>query len=156
MTVGPGSTVVSVAPTGAPACGLTLNYLVAASLQASGDFIVQNVQLDGGNGPIVVASAGSTVSGVADWQVWSRAAAPGDVIQLEYGIDGTCVNCLFNGTPGAYPGQAGTGTTFTVIAPTTPGLYGVYAAETAQFSCCATNPFSADAGGYQIAQIVVP
>jgi hypothetical protein len=78
-------------------------------------------------------------------QVWNSSGCPGCRYQLVYGVENTSMGCLYDWSPGAWPGVSGTNTG-SVKAPSTPGVYDVNVSYTLELSCAngmAANPLNA-------------
>lgn len=128
---------------------------ILASGQTSYGFIVEKVNLSG-KGPVVVASPGATITGNASYAAWTSTGCPGCRMQLVYGVGSTSAGCLYDWSPGNWPGAAASGS-ISVKAPGTPGTYTLNVSYTLEYSCAggmATNPLNvrATAG---VATIVV-
>ena len=97
-------------------------------------YIVDLVTLDGTT-PVLVASPGKKLTmSSARVQAWIQSVLPAAGMQIVYGVDQTDQGCLYDGSPGVYPGNTHTAT-FTVTAPMTPGPHEVRIANTEQSSC---------------------
>jgi hypothetical protein len=90
--------------------------------QQTWGFLVTDTKLDG-TSPVVDATPGQQLHATASYQVWTNGCV-GCGTQLVYGIDQTPQGCLFDESGQAYPGATGP-TSFTVTAPTMPGVYDV-------------------------------
>jgi hypothetical protein len=104
-------------------------------------FIVEKTNL-GGKGPTIVVSPGATVTGTTTYAAWNSSGCPMCRYQLVYGIESTSAGCLYDYSPGAYPGATGSAS-ISVKAPTVAGIYPLNVSYTLQTSCAngmATNP----------------
>lgn len=115
-------------------------YDVNAAAQAVAGYHVTDVVL-AGNSPVVVVSPGQVLaSATAHVEAWVQGACPACSAQVVYGVDSTDQGCLFDSArddpsgPGAYPGFSRTAT-FSVTAPTTPGIHEVRITHSEQNTC---------------------
>jgi hypothetical protein len=116
---------------------------ILASGQSAYGYIVEKTNL-GGKGPTIVTSAGATITGSATYQAWNSTGCPGCRYQLVYGIETTSVGCLYDYSPGAWPGASGSGS-ISLKAPTVPGVYDINVSYTLELSCAngmAANPIN--------------
>jgi len=116
---------------------------ILASGQGNYGFIVEKTKL-GGTGPVIVATAGATISLSAATQVWNGSTCSGCRYQLVYGVESTSMGCFYDWSPGVWPGVSGTNTG-SVKAPSTPGVYDVNVSYTLELSCAngmAANPLN--------------
>lgn len=117
----------------------TANILTSG--QTSYGFIVEKANL-GGKGPVIVVSPGATVTGSASYAAWNSSGCPACRMQLVYGIGTTSAGCLYDWSPGAWPGATASAS-ISVKAPSTPGTYSLDVTYTLQVSCAdgmASNP----------------
>lgn len=97
-------------------------------------YIVDQVVLDG-TSPVVDVTPGQKLTmASAHVQAWVQSVVPGAAMQVVYGVDTSDQGCLYDGSPGVYPGVTRT-PTFTVTAPMTPGPHEVRIANSEQTSC---------------------
>lgn len=101
--------------------------------QSAYGFFVDKVSLSG-KGPVVVVSPGTVINGTATYQGWNNPGCAGCRMQIVYGIAGAYSGCLYDYSPGAWPGATGSGA-IKVTAPSTPGTYKVEVSYTLQTSC---------------------
>ncbi len=113
---------------------VTETFSVATSSQVAAGYMVTNTNLTG-TSPVVFAAPGQTFNASADIQVWVQSSCASCSAQLVYGVDTTDQGCLFDGTPGVYPGNTQNTKAFAVTAPTTPGVYEVRVAHIEELSC---------------------
>ena len=129
-----------------------------ASAQSNAGFLVTGVTLDG-NSPVVIATAGSTLTGKANVQTWVQAGCTACAAQVVYGVDTGDQGCLFDGGPGLYPGTTTNGKTFAIKVPSTKGVHEVKLAHIEQTSCAAamnTKALQTRPTVSRIAVIIVP
>ncbi|MGZ3417769.1 MAG: hypothetical protein ACXVEF_15940 [Polyangiales bacterium] len=122
--------------------------------QTAYGWIVDKVDL-ASKGPVIVVSPGAVIDGSAAYQGWNSSGCPGCRMQIVYGISGTYAGCLYDWSPGAWPGASGTGT-IKVTAPSTAGTYKLEVTYTLQTSCAnglAVAPMAHGTAG--VATIVV-
>jgi hypothetical protein len=112
-------------------------HSITASILTSGQtaygYIVEKTNL-GGKGPVIVASPGATISGTAAYQAWNNSGCPMCRYQLIYGVGTAAAGCMYDWSPGVWPGASGSGT-ISVKAPSTPGVYDLNVSYTLQVSC---------------------
>lgn len=121
------------ADNGAKEATHTQPITIDAGEQARYAFIVEKVSLNGG-GPVVVVSPGATVSGKANVQAWNNPGCPSCRMQVLVGI-GSASGCVYDWSPGAWPGASTAGATFSVKAPSTAGVHRVTASFQLETSC---------------------
>lgn len=121
------------ADNGAKEATHTQPITIDAGEQARYAFIVEKVSLNGG-GPVVVVSPGATVSGKANVQAWNNPGCPGCRMQVLVGI-GSASGCVYDWSPGAWPGASTAGASFSVKAPSTAGVHRVTASFQLETSC---------------------
>lgn len=110
---------------------MTANILTSG--QSAYGYIVEKTNL-GGKGPVIATSAGATISGSATYTAWNNPGCPMCRFQLVYGVGTTSAGCLYDWSPGAYPGAGGSGT-ISVKAPSAPGVYDLNVSYTLETSC---------------------
>lgn len=114
---------------------------ISSTGQSTYGFVVERTSL-GGRGPTIVVTPGATVTGTASYQAWNSTSCPMCRHQLVYGIGSTSAGCLYDWSPGSYPGASGSGA-ISVRAPSAPGVYPLNVSYTLQTSCAGgmgTNP----------------
>lgn len=120
---------------------MTANILTSG--QSSYGYIVEKTNL-GGKGPVIVAAPGATISGSAAYQAWNSSGCPMCRFQLVYGVGNNAVGCLYDWSPGAWPGASGSGA-ISVKAPSAAGVYDLNVSYTLQVGCAegiATAPIN--------------
>jgi hypothetical protein len=111
-------------------------------LQKDYGFVVEGVNI-AGRGPIVVASPGAKLAGTAQVQAWTSgeggqfAPCSGCRLQVVYAVGDRAVGCLYDWSPGLWPGKNATGT-ISITAPTTPGTYEIRATYELTGGCTTT------------------
>lgn len=108
----------------------------ATTAQTNAGYLITSVTLDG-TSPVVIASAGSTLSAKANVQSWVQTTCAACAGQVVFGVDTTDQGCLSDGGLGVYPGTTVTGKSFTVKVPNAPGVHEVRVAHIEQTSCAA-------------------
>lgn len=108
----------------------------AATAQSNAGYLITSVTLDG-TSPVVIASAGSTLSAKANVQSWVQTSCSACAGQVVFGVDTTDQGCLSDGGLGVYPGTTVNGKAFTVKVPNTKGVHEVRVAHIEQTSCAA-------------------
>jgi hypothetical protein len=129
---------------------------IDSALQSTYNYVVEHVTLDG-TGPVVVVAPGAIVSGSASYQAWVGSGCPGCRMQLVYGIGTTEAGCLYDWSPGVWPGASGSYTTIKATAPSTAGVYKLNVAYSLELVCSdalAKSPLSVRPSA-QVATIVV-
>jgi hypothetical protein len=101
-------------------------------------YVVSKPLMDG-TSPFVFATAGQKLSATVDVQIWVQSVLPAAATQLVWGInDGkktTYFGCLYDGGPGVYPGASKKPASFTITAPSTPGIYEVRVVDIEDNTC---------------------
>jgi len=115
-----------------PVKGIT----ISATSTSNAGYLITSVTLDG-TSPVVIASAGSTLSAKANVQSWVQTSCSACAGQVVFGVDTTDQGCLSDGGLGVYPGTTVNGKAFTVKVPNTPGVHEVRVAHIEQTSCAA-------------------
>ncbi len=110
---------------------MTANILTSG--QANYGYIVEKTNL-GGKGPVIVASPGATITGSAAYQAWNSSGCPMCRFQVVYGVGTSAAGCLYDWSPGAWPGASGSGS-ISVKAPSAPGVYDLNVSYTLQVGC---------------------
>jgi hypothetical protein len=129
-------------------------YGISTALQTSAGYTNEDTTLDGTT-PTLITTPGQVLSGArTTFNVWVQASCPLCAVQLVYGVDATEQGCLYDNSPGIYPGVTGT-VTFTVTAPTTPGYHEVRVAHIEQTTCAAAIAAKALTTRPTIARIAV-
>src|SRR5262249_38704776 len=80
---------------------------IPTTLQAKYGYVVDDVKLDG-KSPVVVASPGETLGGSLNYSAWVSSGCPACRQQIVYGIDATPIDCVYDWSPGVWPGVSGT------------------------------------------------
>ena len=94
----------------------------------------------GGTGdPIAFVAPGASVSVSSSIQLWAPSTSGGNIVQVLLALEDTPISCMVDLIPGVYPGRTTTGTG-TVVAPSTPGTYMVYAEIFQEFRCTDAFP----------------
>jgi hypothetical protein len=106
---------------------------ISSSLQSNYGFVVDEMKLNG-TSPVVVVSPGTVLNGSAKYQAWVGTGCPGCRQQLVYGVGNTAMGCLYDWSPGTWPGVSGTATT-KITAPSTTGVHKVRVAWALEYSC---------------------
>jgi hypothetical protein len=135
----------------------TLTFDTASSMSNAG-FLVTGLTLDG-NSPVVIATAGSSLTAKANVQTWVQAGCSACAAQVVYGVDTDDQGCLFDGGPGLYPGTTTNGKSFTIKVPSTSGVHEVKLAHIEQTSCAAAmnaNSLATRPTVSRIGVIIVP
>jgi hypothetical protein len=138
-------------------------YQISATTpQQSAGYLVTNTTLDG-TSPTVISAKGATLAARADVQVWVQNGTmpcPGCRAQVVYGLGTTDEQgCLYDFTPGLYPGVSTAGKTFNVKVPSASGLYEVRIVHIEAVDCAdaiAANALATRPTGTRIGVIVVP
>jgi hypothetical protein len=108
---------------------------VDGNLAAETHHFVDNVRFTASGGPIVRAKPGATVAGKAGAAVWNgQNSCPTCIDQITIGITNASA-CLVHVQPDTFPGAEGTDWTFSIKAPTTPGVYKLKTGFEQQFKC---------------------
>ena len=101
-------------------------------------YVVSKPLMDG-KSPFVFAAPGANLSATVNVQIWVQSVLPAAATQLVWGIyDGkktTYFGCLYDGGPGVFPGVSKKPASFTITAPSTPGLYEVRVVDIEDNSC---------------------
>lgn len=127
------TTLTWISDTGAKEAPQTFGVKIDTTLQSKYGYVVEDLTLDG-KSPVVVVSPGAVLSGGAKIQAWVSTGCPGCRQQLVYGIGSTAAGCLYDWSPGVWPGASGTAST-SLTAPSTPGTYKVRVAFALQLKC---------------------
>lgn len=106
---------------------------ISTSLQSGYGWILEDVKLDGVS-PVAVVSPGASLSGSANYQAFVGTGCPGCRQQLVYGFGNTPSGCIYDWSPGVWPGASGSGAIH-LTAPSTAGVYKVNVAWALQLSC---------------------
>jgi hypothetical protein len=132
-------------------------YEIAPTRQTETRFMARELSLAGAS-PVAVVSPGAAITGQGTFQYWTRTGAPGNIIQVVYGVESTPMGCAASSVPGVWPGVTTTAM-LSLTAPSAPGTYFVYGFATGQFGCDAAAfaeyTANAVAGGQQLGVIVV-
>jgi hypothetical protein len=129
-------------------------YGVSTALQTSAGYTNEDTSLDGVT-PTLITTPGTVLSGArTTYTVWVQQSCPLCAVQLVYGVDAAEQGCLYDNSPGVYPGATGM-VTFTVTAPTTPGYHEVRVAHIEQTNCTAAIAAKALTTRPTIARIAV-
>ena len=118
---------------GAKEAEQTFHVVIDTTLQPKYGYVVEDLTLDG-TSPVVVVSPGASLAGSAKYQAWVSTGCPGCRQQIVYGIGSTPAGCLYDYSPGVWPGVGGTGA-IALTAPSTAGTYKVRVAFALQLSC---------------------
>lgn len=92
-----------------------------------------NVLIGGESGEFI-ATPGQSFDVSMDFEIWSQTSCPGCIDQIVVGIDEDAQGCAYNGIPGSFPGDAGSGVV-TMTAPSDPGLYTIRQSIGQMFTC---------------------
>lgn len=128
-----GTTVKWFADDGAPEATHAFVVKIDATLQNGYGYVVEDVKFDG-KSPVVVAAAGATLDGSAKYQAWVGTGCPLCRQQLVYGFGTTPSGCLYDWSPGTFPGASGTAATH-LVAPSAAGVYRLRVAWALENSC---------------------
>lgn len=122
-----------VAATGSTIHEMTVH--VDSSLATETHHIVENVRFTASGGPIVHVKPGATVAGKAGAAVWNgQSNCPTCIDQITLGIS-SAATCLVSVQPNTFPGSAGSDVSFSIKAPTAPGVYKMRTGFTQQYKC---------------------
>ena len=132
-SIGDGKKISWFADDGAKEATQTFGVVIDATLQPKYGYVVDDLTLDG-KSPVVVVSPGAKLSGGAKYQAWVSTGCPMCRQQIVYGIASTPAGCLYDYSPGTWPGVSGSGT-IDLTAPSTAGTYIVRVAFALQLSC---------------------
>lgn len=128
-------------------------YSVVSSAQGLAGYLVTGTTLDG-TSPVVIATPGQGLAAKANLQVWVQSSCSACGAQVVYGVDDVDQGCLYDASPGVYPGITAT-KSFNVVAPTTPGVHEVRIAHIEETSCLAAMSSMALANRPTVARIGV-
>ena len=115
------------------------SFVVAfdSTLQSGYGYVVDTVKLDSTT-PVVVTTPGKLLTGSMKWEAWVRTVGTGACplcrMQIVYGVGTSALGCLYDASPGGWPGASGTSAT-TITAPATAGTYKVRVAWALQNNC---------------------
>ncbi len=88
-------------------------------------FKVTGVELNG-EGDSITVESDSIVNLTFNYSVWSYTKSPKNRVYIPFGIDNEPQDSLCCDEPGTFPGKRGSGM-IKLVAPSTKGVYGVYA-----------------------------
>lgn len=106
---------------------------VNPALSSTTQGFVDRVSINGGS-HIAKVARGATVSGVARTFLWNGSACPSCIDQILVGIQ-TSESCLTDTNPGTFPGASSPSVSFTVKAPSAPGIYKIRRGFRQEFRC---------------------
>jgi hypothetical protein len=109
-------------------------YNVDSAQQTKAGYLATATTLDG-KSPVVFATPGQALSAVTNYMMWVQSTCPMCAAQLVWGVDTTDQGCLYDGSPGVYPGASASAKSFTVTAPTAPGVHEVKLAHIEDTNC---------------------
>jgi len=110
-------------------------YSVVTTAQGLAGYLVTGTTLDG-TSPVVLATPGQGLAAKANVEVWVQSSCSVCGAQIVYGVDDVDQGCLYDASPGVYPGVT-TMKSFNVVAPTTPGVHEVRIVHIEETSCLA-------------------
>lgn len=127
---------------------------VDPGLSSSTQGFVDRVAFDSSGAPVVRASPGATVTGKVRAFVWNGpVGCPSCIDQVLVGV-AVAEDCVTDTNPQTHPGSTRTGVSFSIEAPSTPGVYAVKTGFTQQFRCT-PDAIGKPLGATQIGVLVV-
>lgn len=107
---------------------------IIGSLTVTGCEPEMTLSLDGGGSTITVP-AGTTISATGSFELSNPADCPLCIQQVIIGVENNAVECLYSGTPDPCPARSTISYNTTLTAPSSQGVYFIYANNPFNFSC---------------------